>query len=270
MAHRTWATAHDVPRKLMNKNTLFVAVTCLVIGFGIGFYWTNSLNRAVIKEAEDKIREARAGGGAGNQPTGTPGQPNGQMPSDDIHSGMANPQQVQQALDEAKKTRDNFEAQMKIGMYLYQGAKKFDEARECFEAALKLKPNDYDATVNLANVLFDASKFEEAGTWYEKAIKIKSDDVNVRTDLGFTYYLRKPQQLGKAIENYRLSLKLDPNHVPTLRNLAVALLENKEMAAAKEVTDQLAKVDPKNDIIPKLRAELEKAPGDTKREIPTH
>lgn len=250
----------------MNKNSLLIGIVGVVIGFFIGFYWTNALNRAVIKEAEDKARQAALAPGATN-----PGQTDG-MPQDDIHKGMSklSPDDIERAIKAAEASRNDLELQTKVGRGLYYEAKRLKEARECFEAALKLKPDDFQLNVDLGNLSFDEDKFEAAASCYEKALKINANNPDVRTDLGNTYFMRKPPQFAKAIEQYKISLQINPNHAPTLRNLALAFIQQKNFADAKTAVDKLAQVDPQNEAIAELRAQIEKSPTDTKRDIPTH
>jgi tetratricopeptide (TPR) repeat protein len=109
---------------------------------------------------------------------------------------------------------------------------------------------------NLGNVTFDMQRYQDAERWYQLALKIKPDAVNVRTDLGLTYFLREPKDVDKAIAAYRASLSYDPRHEQTLQNLATALIEKGDKAAARETLKQLEQVNPQNEALPKLRAKV--------------
>ena len=76
--------------------------------------------------------------------------------------------------------------------------------------------------MHLGNAYFDLEKYEEAEKWYTSALSKKDDDVNVRTDLGLTFIFRDKPNYDRAIQEFRRSLELDPNHPETLQNLTVA------------------------------------------------
>jgi tetratricopeptide (TPR) repeat protein len=273
----------------MKPSTLAVAVTCLVIGFFIGFAYTNSRNREFIREQTEKARaEAFA---ASNRTAG------GAAPGDDLHR---NPN-VETALAEAASKRDDLDAQTRLGIFLAEHG-RISEARECFEAAVKLRPDDWQAlailgrllaaeskypeaiarfeaayklqpnngqiVVGLANVLFDAKRYEDAQKWYEKALTLTPKDVNVITDLGLTYYFRRPQQLDKAMAYFQQSLSIDPNHTLTLQNYAIALLDANRPEEARPIVEKLERLAPQNEMLPAIRQRL--AQANTTGNIPPH
>jgi|AFSR01.1.fsa_nt_gi tetratricopeptide (TPR) repeat protein len=273
----------------MKLPTLAIAATCLVIGFFIGFAYTNSRNRAFLRE---QIEKARAEAFAASNRT-----PTGAAPDDEIHR---NPN-IETVLAEAASKRGDFDTQVRLGIFLAEHG-RITEARECFEAAVKLRPDDWQAlailgrllaaeskypeaiarfeaayklqpnngqiVVGLANALFDAKRYEEAQKWYEKALTLTPKDVNVITDLGLTYYFRRPQQLEKAMEYFRQSLSIDPNHTLTLQNYAVALLDANRPEEAKPIVEKLAQLAPQNELLPVLRQRL--AQANTTGNIPPH
>ncbi len=275
---------------LIKESTLVVGATCLVIGFVIGFAYTNSRNRNFIREQVEKVRaEAFAARGAGDG--------NLAPPDDAIHR---NPN-VETALAEAAAKRDDFDTQTRLGIFLAENGRIAD-ARACFEAAVKLRPNDWQAlailarllaaeskypeaiahfesayklqpnnaqvVVGLANALFDAQRYEDAQRWYEKALTLTPKDVNVITDLGLTYYFRRPQQLDKAMAYFRQSLSIDPNHVLTLQNYAVALLDANRPEEAKPLVAKLEQLAPQNEMLPAIKQRL--AQANTTGNIPPH
>ncbi|MCS7079767.1 MAG: tetratricopeptide repeat protein [Chloracidobacterium sp.] len=276
----------------MKQSTLVVGVTCLVIGFFIGFAYTNSRNREFIREQTEKARaEAFA---ANNASAGGPG---GAAPNDAIHR---NPN-VETAIAEAAAKRNDFETQTRLGVFLAENG-RIAEARECFEAAVKLRPDDWQAlailgrllaaeakyseavarfeaayklqpnnaqiVVGLANALFDAKRYEDAQKWYEKALTLTPKDVNVITDLGLTYYFRRPQQLDKAMAYFKQSLSIDPNHILTIQNYAVALLDANRIEEAKPLVAKLEQLAPQNEMLPAIKQRL--AQANTTGNIPPH
>ncbi|MDQ3817030.1 MAG: tetratricopeptide repeat protein, partial [Acidobacteriota bacterium] len=145
---------------------------------------------------------------------------------------------------------------MRAADYAYQ-LQRFDDAIGFLKQANQLQPDNYEAIVQLGNVNFDANRFEEAEKWYTAALQKKPDNVNVRTDLGLTFYFRNPPDVDRAIKEYRASLAVDPNHVQTLQNLAVALIKKGNADEAKQVLAKLEGASPNNPALPRLRSDLE-------------
>jgi tetratricopeptide (TPR) repeat protein len=230
----------------MNKDNILYGVIGLLIGLIIGYLATNSINRRALLTAQTSAPSGAAAGGAGNLPADHPplGGGSGQQGGD-----------VMAVIEKARKEPSNFDAQMQVGSLYYQ-IRRHTEALEFYDRAYKLKPEDFDVLTNLGNVTFDMQRYQDAERWYQLALKIKPDAVNVRTDLGLTYFLREPKEVDKAIAAYRASLSYDPRHEQTLQNLATALIEKGDKAAARETLKQLEQVNPQNEALPKLRAKV--------------
>jgi tetratricopeptide (TPR) repeat protein len=219
----------------MNKENILFGVIGLLAGLIIGFLVTNSYNRSVLT-----TQVAPASPNMMGQQPASPQNPNGMMPG------------VAEAIEKADKNPDDFDSQVKAGD-MFGRIKNFDKAIAYFEKANKLKPDDYQVIVSLGNLNFDAEKLEKAAEWYEKAMAKNSNDVNVRTDYGLTFFLRQPKDIDRAIKEYKTSLSIDPNHELTLQNLAVAYSEKKDAEGLKDTLAKLEKVNPKNQIIQKLK-----------------
>ena len=86
-------------------------------------------------------------------------------------------------------------------------------------------------------------------------IAVLSADV-ARTDLGLTYYLRKPPDLDQAIATFREALSRNPKHEKTLQNLITALIDNGDAPAARAVLKELEGVNPGNPALPQFRERL--------------
>ena len=219
----------------MNKDNTLFGIIGLLAGLIIGFLATNSYNRnATVTQAPSQQMTAPNAPATGEQ------NPTAAMPA------------VAEALGKADQEPTNFDAQVKAGD-MFAKIKNWDKAITYFERANKLKPDDYQIIVTLGNANFDANKFEEAQKWYENALQKKADDVSVRTDLGLTFFLREPKDIDRAIKEYKGSLAINPNHELTLQNLAVAYREKNDAQGLKDTIAQLAKVNPNNQIIQKLK-----------------
>jgi tetratricopeptide (TPR) repeat protein len=73
--------------------------------------------------------------------------------------------------------------------------------------------------VELGNLYFDAERFDQAIPWYEAAVKIAPDDVNASTDLAVAYHY--VNQADRALAQLEKSLAIDPRHVKTLFNQGI-------------------------------------------------
>ena len=230
----------------MNKDNILYAIIGLLVGVLLGFIITNSINRSVSVITPSSASAGATVGGAGALPPDHP--PLGA-------AGGAAPAEVTSTVEKARREPTNFEAQMQAAG-LFSQIQRYEQALEFLERAYKLKPGNFEVLANLGNVSFDLGRYPDAERWYQLALKIKPEEVNVRTDLGLSYYLREPRELDKAIASYRASLGYDPRHEKTLQNLASALIDKGDRAAARETLKRLEEVNPNNPAIASLRAQL--------------
>jgi tetratricopeptide (TPR) repeat protein len=240
---------------MMRKDNILYAITGLLLGCIIGFVFANNTNQRGYAE--------RAAAAAG-KPQLPPGHPEIGGDHDHAHEHAGpDAEAVRRALKLADEQPDNFAVQLKAAETAY-AAHQYDEAARLFARANKLQPDNFDAVVGLGNTNFDAERFEEAAKWYAAALRQQPDNVNIRTDLGLTYFYREPRDTEGAIREYRASLERDPDHAPTLQNLTVALTSKGDAAGARAALARLESVNPKNEVIPRLRAELDKLGGKTR------
>ncbi|PYS45973.1 MAG: hypothetical protein DMF68_20630 [Acidobacteria bacterium] len=227
----------------MKKDSILVGIIGLLLGLIVGFMFANNINQRGNAAAVAQQNQALP-------PDHPPITQSGAQAGPDM-------QNVQEAINQAKSDQTNFAAQMKAADYAYQ-VQRFDEAIQFLQRANQLRPDNYEAIVQLGNVNFDANRFEEAEKWYTSALKTKPDDVNVRTDLGLTFLLREPANLDRAITEFRSSLERDPKHLQTLQNLTVAWTRKGDAAQARSVLAKLEEVSPGNPAITSLRADVDK------------
>lgn len=226
----------------MNGKNILIGVVGIIVGFIGGFILANSINRNAAPPALPNQAQAAVNAPFANQPGGP--TVTAQMPD------------VAEALEKAKNEPNNFEAQMKVGD-MYAQINRFDKAVEFFAAANRIKPDDFQTLVKLGNASLETNNSPEAEKWYAKALEIKPDDVSVRSDFGLTFYKRQPPDLDRAIKEYTAVLAINPNHEATLQNLTVALWDKKDAGGMESTLAKLAKVNPQNPVVPKLKQELE-------------
>jgi tetratricopeptide (TPR) repeat protein len=213
----------------MKKDNVLFAIIGLLAGLIIGFFGANQLNRNQINQS------VSTGQAMSNT---SPASPN---------TGAAVPA-VAEAIERADKNPDDFAAQIKAGE-MFARINNFEKAIPYFEKAEKIKPNDYQTLVIFGNVYFDAKKWLESARYYEKALVIKPDDLAVQTDYGITFVERESPDYDRAIQEFQKSIKLDPNHEPTLFNLSVAYYKKGDV---KNAQDFKSKLKPDSDLARKL------------------
>ncbi|MGH9433479.1 MAG: tetratricopeptide repeat protein, partial [Terriglobia bacterium] len=120
------------------------------------------------------------------------------------------------------------------------------------------KPNDPAPPLKVANYLFDHQKFSDAVPWYKESLALDPTNVNARTDLGTAYFnLGHPQ---KAVQEFSQSLKVDPNHQPTLFNMIVVSIEGThDFRAAEQAWERLHRLNPDYPHLEELKQELDAA-----------
>ena len=100
--------------------------------------------------------------------------------------------------------------------------RRMDEAAECYRQALRIKPDGYQATTNLAVTLSDEGLFDEAMKWLERALELEPHSAFVLQNIGMN--LGRQGRWHEAIAYYQRALEREPDFAEVHRNLANALL----------------------------------------------
>jgi tetratricopeptide (TPR) repeat protein len=238
----------------MTKDNILFSIIGVLLGFIIGFLYANNANQQAMKP-----RAATASNAQGNLPADHPQIPTNAVKDQGDPQQGAMPQ-VQAAIDKARNEPDNFEAQKQAGQ-MYYDIQRWDEAIDYWLKANKLKPNDYEVIVHIANSYFESGKYELAEQWYTSALTINPKDINARTDLGTTFMARTPPDFDRAIKEYNRSLEVNPNHEQTLHNLVIAYTKKGQAKEASEMMARLEKVNPNNADLPRMRSQLQELGG---------
>ena len=118
-------------------------------------------------------------------------------------------------------------------------------------AMLQKNPNDAKVLASLGNLYYDNKRWPEAKDWYQRALKAAPNDADVMTDMAVVERnLGSHEQALKTLDHV---LQIDPNHWQALYNKAIILnydLHEHQEAAA--VVDQLEKMRAGNPAIPDL------------------
>ena len=224
----------------MNRDKILFGTGGLLIGAILGFMLANSVNRSAPGSLN-----VNANTSVENPSLPPDHPPIGQ--SGEAASGGALPQ-VTEAIERARKSPNDFEAQMTAGDLYYQ-IQRFDEAVDFYKRANELRPTEIEAMIKLGNTNFDAERYEEAERWYAAVLKRTPNDINVRTDLGLTFFLRQPRDIDRAIKEFNAALALEPDGEIALQNLALAYKEKNDPESLRKTVDRLRRVNPNNPVV---------------------
>jgi tetratricopeptide (TPR) repeat protein len=100
-------------------------------------------------------------------------------------------------------------------------SRKADDARKELEAVVKKLPNHREALVSLAELEVQAGDVDKAMERLEKALRI-SDDARLHYVFGLCY--SKKNQIRKAVQEYQLAIRMNPNFREAHMELANLLL----------------------------------------------
>ncbi len=99
---------------------------------------------------------------------------------------------------------------------------RFDDAIQQFQSALEVLPDSAEAHNGLAFALVQMKRVDEAIAHFEKAIALKPDFIEPYYNLGDTlFYLQG--KAPEALAAWRAVLRIDPDHVAVLRQMAWVL-----------------------------------------------
>jgi tetratricopeptide (TPR) repeat protein len=255
----------------LNTRTVAAAGVGLVLGFLIGFFLTNGINRAEQEKLRAEVAGLRAKAGAGAGSDGA-GQGGGQQTPASGEDGFPTltDEQLANAVARADAEPSNAEMQRKVGQALYvyawqrNNSSILPDVARILRRAHELDPKDHKTTVMAGDAQFliarsggDPGALPAARRLYEAALASKPDDAVARTSLGLTYFYGTPSDPQRAIREYRRALQADPRQEISVQSLAAALIETGGLEEAGRRLDELEKLNPSNPELSNLRAQLE-------------
>jgi tetratricopeptide (TPR) repeat protein len=116
-------------------------------------------------------------------------------------------------------------------------------ALKAYRDILARDPNNFQAAVSAANMLYDAKRYEESIPLYQQAMRANGSDVNVSTDLGTALWYTG--RADAALAQYAVSLTLNPAHAQTLFNTGIVRSDGKkDYAGAVKAWETLLSTNP--------------------------
>lgn len=109
-----------------------------------------------------------------------------------------------------------------------------------------------EAAVLLGNWHYDRKRWFQAIEQYEGALRLGKDNPDVRTDLGNCYrFIKQPQ---KALEQYEISQRMQPQHENSLFNTAALYFQDlNEIPRAKELLAEYLRRFPTSTGVPRAQ-----------------
>ena len=254
----------------LNKRTVFTGAAGVVLGFLIGFFLANAINREEQEKLRAEVVGLRAGGAApGGQNVDARGGGQTSADGEDSFPTLTD-EQLANAVKAADASPSDVELQRKVGQALYVYAWQRNNARilpdvaRILGRAHELDPKDYKTTVMAGDAQFliarsgaDPKALSGARKFYESALASNPADAVVRTSLGLTYFYDTPPDTQRAIREYRRALQADPRQEMSVQSLAAALIEAGSLEEAGRRLDELEKLNSSNPELANLRAQLE-------------
>lgn len=100
-----------------------------------------------------------------------------------------------------------------------------------------------------------------------ESLALDPKNVNAHTDLGTAYFYTGRSQ--DALQEYRKSLEINPQHQPTLLNMIVVNLEGThDLKAAQAAWDRLHRLNPSNPALENLKQKLDAARAPSGAAVP--
>jgi tetratricopeptide (TPR) repeat protein len=245
----------------MTKENVLYSALGLLLGYVVAFTFVTYANLHPDGDGAGAKNAAAAGR---NLPPGHPDLEDGGGPSE------AALEQMREADKRARENPQDFDLQLAAAEGHAQVG-QYEETIDFLSRANELQPDNYEVIVHLGDYNYEAGRFEVAERWYKEALRRNPDDVTVRTDLGLTYFLRRPSDIESALAEFRHSLERDPAHELTLQNITAVLArkanlpetnaadKKKAVEEAEQTLARLEAVNPQNQALPRLREGLRQA-----------
>ena len=96
----------------------------------------------------------------------------------------------------------------KMGISYHQML-QLDQAKKCYEQALRFKPDYAEAMNNIGTVYYARKSYRRAISWYQKAIRVTPSSASFYSNLGTAFFSRKKYE--EATQAFHTALELNPN-----------------------------------------------------------
>ncbi len=146
--------------------------------------------------------------------------------------------------DTASRHPHDCQAQIALGMFLFEQMRDTAEAAETFRKAIRLQPDAADAHYNLGNVLNAERKWREAAEEFRQAIRLDSTQPSSHNNLGVA--LKNLGEIEEAIASFRRALDLNPRYGLAQFCLGTAFQDSGKLDEAIAAYQEAARIAPRD------------------------
>jgi tetratricopeptide (TPR) repeat protein len=243
----------------VDRSKVLLTLIGILAGFILGFLFANSQNRKEIDNLQNEIQRLK---NSSTGQTDSTNQHTAELTLEEIRGAIAKADQNPNDIELQRNVGVSlykYAMSQRDTRYLNDIARLLKRVANVSDKDYDLTVMLGNLFFDIAQKDEDPKLFLEARQWYQKALAMKPDDVNVRTDLGLTYFFANPPDVEKAIAEYRKSLAVNPKHELTLQNLIQALIFVKKFDEAQKRIEELRSVNSSNAALPELEKQLAQA-----------
>lgn len=239
----------------MNSRVVGTGIVAALLGLAGGFLLANSLNRSTINALKTQLDTRNAPANVNAAKPDELGVSNEEIRSK-IAEADANPTDMvyQKSLGRGLY---RFATMKKDNELLKEAKRLLIRANSIDPKDYDILVDLGNAHFDTGYFEKDPASFKLARDTYEKAFAIKPEDADVRTDFALTYYLDEPADLKRAIDEFQKALKLNPKQERALQFLTSTYIRQADFAAAQKTLDTLKATNAKNDSIGSLATQIE-------------
>lgn len=241
----------------MQKNTILVVIIVGLLGFISGFLLANFLNRSEIADVR-----ARNDGAATGLPAAPGASVEPSLSPEEIRAKVAEADQNPQNFAFQKDlglALYRYGAMTQNADLLEQSRRLLERASTLntsdFDTLVGLGHAEFD----IGYFRKDTSRFEKARENYQKALKLRPNDPDIQTDLGISYFVQEPPVYERAEAELKKVAAIDPKHERSLQFLIQVYARQKRIPEAKAALERLKGLNPANTAIKELGSQIENA-----------
>lgn len=127
---------------------------------------------------------------------------------------------------------------------VYEAMKRFTDAVKAYVRACEIDPNHLQAHINTARCFKEIEDYEQALIYGRRAEQLNPDVVEIQEILGSIYESKGDH--AQAIRSFKRALELDSGNPRMMTSLAVAYLRAEQPQFARELLENVVKIDPEN------------------------
>jgi tetratricopeptide (TPR) repeat protein len=143
---------------------------------------------------------------------------------------------------------------------IYEHNREWDKAKQSYQRALEIEPDNWVASNNLASVMLEqGGNVDVALNMAQTARRQHPDNPNCADTLGWAYYHKGVY--SSAINLFKEAIKREPDNADYNYHLGLAYARNGQAALAKQQLDRLLKIKPDYSDAAKLRQALAETKG---------